>query len=655
MKQVPEWIWIFGDFENYHRLLVDTRRTERNYVRPAPWPLEGCAHNVRFQRTYELTAPTQFRALADGMGNVNIDGHRHELGIWIEVPAGKHTIDLNVANVTGLPSAYAEGEVICTNADWTATCDFFRYEPVGCAGFTDPQSPPSVFQFAYAPQPLHTFTDHGRTIYDAGKETFCRLLLRFSGTGRARVCYGESRQEICDESAKINIFLDIDVQPEVVIPAYAFRYLRFEVPDTATLTAVQAEYEYVPLPDRGTFHCSDAELNRIWDVAAWTLHLNAREFFLDGIKRDRYLWSGDAYQSYLMNYYIFFDNALCTRTMLALRGKDPMVRHINTIMDYSFYWVLAMKDYLRYTGDLEFIRRVFPKIERLLQFCIGRANADGMLEGLPGDWIFIDWADLDKTGPNAAEQILFVASLEAAAELGRKLDMDVHEYDDRAAQLRRLVETRFWDEEKGAYIDSFTSGRRWVTRQSNLFALRFGFDGNGRREKIVRNVLLNDEVPQITTPYFKFYELEALAELGNTNALLARIHDYWGGMLQLGATSFWEEYKPTLQPDEHYSMYGDPYGKSLCHAWGASPIYLLGRFVLGVTPTADGYGSFTVAPHVAGLDTVEGTVPTPRGDIRVQVTPEYVEAAAPFEGGTLVWQGQRAEIPADAPVRVARG
>jgi len=25
-------------------------------------------------------------------------------------------------------------------------------------------------------------------------------------------------------------------------------------------------------------------------------------------------------------------------------------------------------------------------------------------------------------------------------------------------------------------------------------------------------------------------------------------------------------------------MYGRKYGKSLCHAWGAAPLYLLGRY-----------------------------------------------------------------------------
>jgi hypothetical protein len=56
-------------------------------------------------------------------------------------------------------------------------------------------------------------------------------------------------------------------------------------------------YEYAPVTERGSFKCSDNLVNKIYDVAKYTFHLNTREFFIDGIKRDRWIWSGDAYQS----------------------------------------------------------------------------------------------------------------------------------------------------------------------------------------------------------------------------------------------------------------------------------------------------------------------------------------------------------------------
>ena len=70
--------------------------------------------------------------------------------------------------------------------------------------------------------------------------------------------------------------------------------------------------------------------------------------------------------------------------------------------------------------------------------------------------------------------------------------------------------------------------------------------------------------------------------------MLSQIKAYWGGMLRLGAVTFWEEFDPGKPLEQQYEMYGDPYGKSLCHAWAASPIYLLARYFVGLRPLSPG-------------------------------------------------------------------
>ncbi len=75
-------------------------------------------------------------------------------------------------------------------------------------------------------------------------------------------------------------------------------------------------------------------------------------------------------------------------------------------------------------------------------------------------------------------------------------------------------------------------------------------------------------------------------------------------------------------------MYGRPYGKSLCHAWGASPIYLLGKYYLGVKPVKEGYKEFTIAPVLGGLKWMEGTVPTPNGDIHIYMNGKMMKVKA---------------------------
>ena len=140
------------------------------------------------------------------------------------------------------------------------------------------------------------------------------------------------------------------------------------------------------------------------------------------------------------------------------------------------------------------------------------------------------------------------------------------------------MEKFFWDEEKGAYIDSFTSGKRNVTRHANIFAILFDIADKQKQEKILKNVLENDEIPAITTPYFNFFELDVLCQMGKLTEVLDKIRSYWGGMLDLGAVTFWEEYDPSVPKEEQYDMYGDHFGKSLCHAWAASPIYFLAKY-----------------------------------------------------------------------------
>ena len=376
-------------------------------------------------------------------------------------------------------------------------------------------------------------------------------------------------------------------------------------------------------------------------------HLNSREFFLDGIKRDRWVWSGDAYQSYLVNDYLFRDEAITRRTILALRGKDPVKIHINTIQDYSFYWIMSIGERFCRCGDLEFVRSLWPSMESLMEFCLSRTDEEGLAVKRRGDWIFIDWGELDKEGAHCIEQMLLVRSLETMAECAGLLEKDGSHYAALAAALRRKVEQLYWDGEKGAYMDSFQSGKRFVSRQTNLFALRYGFDGAGRREQILKNVLLNSEAAPITTPYFKFYEMEAWCEMGKLDYVREQMDSYWGGMLQLGATSVWEAFDPQEEGAAHYAMYGRPFGKSLCHAWGASPIYLLGKYFLGVDAKADG---FTVRPQLGGLEWMEGTVPVQGGTVRVFCDGKTLRVETDAAGGTLFWQRKMLKIPVSEPL-----
>ncbi|HEY4108830.1 sodium:solute symporter family transporter [Puia sp.] len=649
-----------GDYEIWLSNQVQNRRTQRGTFFPPFWKLDNHYILIDFHKAFNLPNDDDITIRAQGRYNVKLDGKMLSgAPQYLHLTKGNHTLELKVYNQSTPPALYVRGRYLLTDSSWDVTYEDKEWiDATGKASDKSgttwlpaeplPGDDPAHWRLATEPhQPVHTERTANGLLVDFGKESFGYIRLHgLKGKGKLSLYYGESKEEaLSTDSCEVLDHLDID-QPQTTDSTLegsrALRYVNIQFTGDIHLDSASLLFEYAPLTNKGSFRCSDPQINRIWDVAAYTFHLNTREFFIDGIKRDRWVWSGDAYQSYLMNYYLFFDSATVTRTLWALRGKDPVTSHINTIMDYSFYWFMGIYDYYRYTGDKSFIRNCYPRMVSLMNWIENRRNKNGWLEGLPGDWLFIDWADgLSKKGELSFEQLLFVRSLETMA-LCADLSGDLaaaKNYRSQAAALRQKLFTDFWDRRRQAFIHS--SQTKDITRYTNMFAIFFNYLDSAQEQSVKTHVLLNDSIQKITTPYMQFYELEALCALGEQKHVLKEIKDYWGGMLANGATSFWEKYDPKEKGAQHYAMYGRPFGRSLCHAWGASPLYLFGKYFLGVRPLTPGYATYEVEPHLGGLEWMEGEVPTPHGNIKLSCTRNRLTIHTAGGRGVLRLKGKR--------------
>ena len=642
------WIWAPGDFEIWLSNRMQVQRVERDVAWPPFWRLYGHQPQVNFMRQVDLAAPEDILVTVEGTYNVAIDGRFvHGDQRHIRVPAGRHALNIQVYNPASPPAVLVRGATIRSDASWTVGPRPSVPTAIHAAHwhFTAPDDPPSHYRLATREvRPIAIERDAHGILVDFGQETTGFVQLKnLAGSGRVTLYYGESREEAMSEAGAetLDNFTVAHQHGTFTAPtARAMRYVRVRVDGGLRVADVTLQYEYLPVAHRGTFRSSDDELNKIWDVAQRTLELNTREFFIDGVKRDHWIWSGDAVQAYLMNYYSFFDGDTVKRTTWALRGADPVDMHINTILDYSLYWFIGIRDYVQYTGDTEFVQAIYPRMVTLMDFVLGRRNANGMLEGQPGDWVFVDWADMPKDGELAVIQLLFARSLDAMADCAALAhdDAKAATYRQLATDLKAKIRTAFWDPQRQVFIHGRKDGKPnpLVTRHPNMFALLFGDVDGEQADAIRRNVLMNDAVPKITTPYMRFYELAALAESGQQARVTREIKDYWGGMLRAGATCFWEEYDPNVQGAARYAMYGKPFGKSLCHAWGASPLYLLGRYYLGVKPTQPGYAAYVVEPDLGGLKWIDGRVPTPHGDIAVFADGARIKVIAAAAGNGVL-------------------
>lgn len=680
---MANWLWYPGDFEIYHGMCQNFEREERGFFWPAYWKVDDCRHNVKFSAVYQIKKETRFTARSVGQGHICLrwkeetfpDGTRRPFpfaekkcafGEEVICPAREVSIEAIIANRAGLPSLYVERDEIFTDSSWKVTDLASEPLPAGLnTMYVRQDQNPMDFEYSVVrSEPRSVEKVNGGNLYDFGRELTASTVVFFSDKPvPLTLCYGESRPEALDVERCYLKHRILGKEKDIIFGSFeqeslyrtklrAFRYIYIPEGEVAEKVRLSADHTFVDFARRGKFLSQDEQLNRIWDVAEETFRLASGIFFVDGIKRDRWIWSGDAYQSYFINQYLFFDREICKRTILALRGNDPVVQHLNTIVDYSLYWIISLENYYLMTGDLDFIRMIYPKMESLMGYCMEQLDEHGFIYGRPGDWIYIDWADIDKEGTTCAEQMLLARSYQAVAAVRKLLGMDETGFELRFTELMDNIRNFFWDDEKGAFIDSYCSGKRTVSRHANIFAILFEYASAHETRCIIDNVLFNTKVPAITTPYFKFYELEVLLKLGHYSEVLEMIKAYWGGMLDQGAATFWEEYKPGEPKEKQYGMYGDPYGKSLCHAWGASPIYLIGRYFMGVRATKAAYETFEAAPATAVLTSFECEFPVNEGFIKMRSDGRRLTVYTNKDGGTLLLSGKYYSLTKDFELEV---
>ena len=703
------WIWYPGDFEIWMGNIFNNRRTERGAMFPPFWKQDSHWQTVEFSKAFTLEQEETISIRAEGNFNLMLDG-KLQFGMpeTFVIPAGEHKLNLKVWNVASPPALFIDGKTIKTDSTWLATYEdkiwidengvahgSGIYVPAASWDFNSPNQCPSKYKLkTRRQQPVVETTVNDARLFDFGKETFGYLnLIGIKGSGIIYIYYGESKEEALD-------FEHCETLDVITIPRHskggkndknanslstrqlvnsstndigskAFRFVCIKTEGSVRFATVNMDYEYSPYDSKksGSFKCNDSLLNNIWKVSAYTMDLTTREFFVDGIKRDRWTWSGDAIQSYLMNYYLRFDSDCVRRTIRQLRGKDPVTAHINTIMDYTFYWFKSVYDFYVYTADINFVREIYPRMQTMMDYVLGRTNGEGMAEGKHDDWIFVDWVDfpMHKRGTLCFEQILLCKSLETMKMCATVLrdnplaeppqgsittveyNADAEKYGKLEEALRSKLKPTFWNEEQQAFMHAIEDGEMntQITKFPNMFAIIYDYLSDDDKQKVMQSAMLNPDVPAITTPYMRFYELEALCQMGMQTEVLKEMRDYWGGMLQEGATSFWEKYNPEETGIQHLTMYGRPYGKSLCHAWGASPIYLLGKYYLGVQPTKPGYEEYTICPVLGDLEWMEGKVPTPHGPISIRADRHSISILAPYGKGRLLLNGKEYEIKAN--------
>ncbi len=414
-------------------------------------------------------------------------------------------------------------------------------------------------------------------------------------------------------------------------PKTAFRYAKVRFlggSNDMRFAAVRADHVYYPVEYLGSFESSDTLLNRVWETGAYTAHLCMQDGVWDASKRDRGRWMGDTDVSGPVIEEVFADRELMEDTLDRLLGPDPKIpvdQHVNGIPGYSSYWFTGVADFYRHSGDKAFLQREHQRMLQLLGVVDGEFDERGVYANKSKVWLYVDWsANLNGDTPETrrATTLEFLRAYREAAYLLSEIGdaANAAKYKQRAEATQAAANQYLLDKGTGTY------GSRW---QTNAAAVNSGAAGPERYDAIWRDVLSHVGQPapagmqrDIISPYYGDYVLRAMARMGHRPEAMAWIRQYWGGMLQEGATSFWEAYDPSwYKEDFHSSLQADNrsgYFVSLAHGWSAGPTAWLTEEVLGIQPTGAGYSTVNVRPDLVDLQWAKGAVPTPHGLLKVE-------------------------------------
>ena len=444
---------------------------------------------------------------------------------------------------------------------------------------------------------------------------------------KVRVRFGESASEaMCDitpENGATNDHAIRDFQLTLPwlgvaeIGNSGFRFVRIDLEEPnveLNLKELRATFGYRDIPYLGSFHSDNERLNEIWMTGAYTVHLNMQEFIWDGVKRDRLVWIGDLHPELMTVNTVFGYNEVIPKSLDLIRDTTPLPNWMNGISSYSIWWLLIHKDWYLYQGNLDYLKQQKAYMTSLLDHLMTKIDANGK-ETLDGTR-FLDWPSSPNVkGVDAGLQALMVMAMDAGQEMA--LAMGDKELASRCAKASKKLK-------------KYTPDHNQSKQGAALMALA----GLMKAEKADKEVLSVGGAKNFST-FYGYYMLEAMAKAGNYQGAMDIISEYWGAMLDLGATTFWEDFNidwmenaaridelvPEGKVDVHSSYGGYCYvgfRHSFCHGWASGPTAWLSRYVLGVQVLEPGCRKVKIEPHLGNLNRVEGSFPTPYGVIRIK-------------------------------------
>ena len=382
---------------------------------------------------------------------------------------------------------------------------------------------------------------------------------------------------------------------------------------------------------------SDPVVNKVLSATKNTMYNSAQDLLVDGMGRERQQYSGDVghqvhslfsafgdfdlpkryintysqgitLEGYFMDSWPAYDRlARIAQRQLGLTMWGPIIDHgVGFVFDCYYHYL--------YSGNLNAMHEVYPRLLRFCEYVISLKREDGLLpvEDLGVPWV---WMDTDCYARQQHKQCSF--NLYSAAMMMKALPPmarafgDVENADKIELQGKAILDKtigKYWDNRRKLFVDNLPwadedRGIRLSDRTLSM-ALIYDMIPGDDKEQIVEALENPPNNMGLSFPANAIWRLWALGKGGKPDVIISEIRERWYAMNSVQQNN-------TLQ--EHWSVQPDTRAQWSHCAIG--PLFAAYNCLAGITPLDPGMNTVQIRPNPGRLEKLNLHYHTPHGKI----------------------------------------
>lgn len=446
-----------------------------------------------------------------------------------------------------------------------------------CESNTDALLKKQPLQIGLSERETVAFDNGDYIILDFGKEMCggARILTYHSSAPRVRLRFGESVGECCSDiggeknATNDHALRDFETNlthlSDMTFANTGFRFLRIDFYGRANVKSILAVNNILKRKAVYEYSGDDARIAEIFSVAKRTVDLCASSGYVwDGVKRDRLVWIGDMHPEMLALTTLYGKLPHIERSLDYAREEARLPAWMNTMPSYSLWWIIILGDYYKKTECRSFILRQLDYLEALITQLDPCIKESGELN-YPS--YFVDWPTHDRPDEIHGVRAINIIAMKRAIEL-----LDAFGRDSTLAS--KLLERLLKIEIEPKTSKQVTALKYFATELTDA-----------DKERLVAGGARG------MSTFMSYYILKAVASF-DKSAAIEMMKEYYGAMLDKGATTFWEDFDiewaenscriDELGAEDKKDIHGDfgafcyiGYRHSLCHGWSAGVIQFI--------------------------------------------------------------------------------